>query len=511
MRVGTLNNCCASLHATKLVSSLCVTAIMMSQSSIPASTSTEGCAALPSTVRKSRRSWRLRSLVSSISTTVMSLASDTRFSATDEPTWPAPRITIFKVETRVKKHAFYADSCPESVFFSPSENAERFQLAVQVRALETASFGDARYGAVYLCEMMLEVGSLEGLAGLAQGKIERQVGLRGAACELRQHPFRVRDTYLLLQAGERQVTHRCGEILEVTRPCEIAQDVEGTGREVSRRAKACFYQLGKHEGCDLGNILRMLAQSRKRDDDSRERLHQGRVETLRFHQVFRLLRGERYQLHVALFRARCEKRQVLLLVPRQHREFPDEQHAAGNLLQQILRRFVEGVRRIDPGRVGLLQIARIELRHHTSFAAQQHRCAGGRNPRQALLQLDDDHRAAEIRDAERHHRARLPCAQCTLYGREQLLQRDRFFQEIHCADACRLHGRVDGAVTRHHDHWHGELAPGGPFLQERNAVRVGHPNIEQHEVWSSLRAQRARRGGILGKLHRVPFVGEDFR
>src|SRR5256886_3975900 len=42
MRVGTLNNCCASLHATKLVSSLCVTAIIMSQSSIPASTSTEG-------------------------------------------------------------------------------------------------------------------------------------------------------------------------------------------------------------------------------------------------------------------------------------------------------------------------------------------------------------------------------------------------------------------------------------------------------------------------------------
>src|SRR5207247_1108037 len=195
-------------------------------------------------------------------------------------TWPAPRITIFKAETRVKKHAFYADSRPESVFFSPGENSERFQLAVQVRALETASFGDARYGAVYLREMMLEVGSLEGLAGLAQGEIERQIGLCGAACELRQHPFRVRDTYLLL-------------------------------------------------------------------------------------------RGERHQLHVALFGARCEKRQVLLLVPGQHREFPDEQHAAGDLLQQILGRFVEGVRRIYPGRVGLLQIARIELRHHTSFAAQQ--------------------------------------------------------------------------------------------------------------------------------------------
>src|SRR2546426_8796143 len=293
MRVGTLNNTCASLQATKLVSSLCVTAIIMSQSSIPASTSTEGCAALPTTVRKSSRSWRLRSLVPSISTTVMSLASDARFSATDEPTWPAPRITIFKAEIRAKKHAFYAELVSESVFFSPGENAERFQLAVQVRALETASFGNARNRAVHLCKMMLEVGSLEGLAGLAQGEIERQLGLRGTACELRQHSFRVRDTYLLLQAGERQAAHCCGEILEGTRPSGIAQYVEGPGGKVSRRTKARLHQLGKHEGRDLGDVLRMLAQSRKRDDDSRERLHQGGVETLRFHQVLRLLRGER--------------------------------------------------------------------------------------------------------------------------------------------------------------------------------------------------------------------------
>src|SRR5438552_3643889 len=203
MRVGTLNSCCASLHATKLVSSLCVTAIIMSQSSMPASTSTEGCAALPTTVRKSRRSWRLRSLAASMSTTVMSLASDTRFSATEEPTWPAPRITIFKAE---------------SVFFSPGENAESFQLAVQVSALETAALGDARYGPVYLREMMLEVSPLERLAGLTQGKIEGQVGLGRAACKLRQHPFCVCDTDLLLQAGQRQVAHCCGEIFKVAGP-----------------------------------------------------------------------------------------------------------------------------------------------------------------------------------------------------------------------------------------------------------------------------------------------------
>src|SRR6266478_4230152 len=135
------------------------------------------------------------------------MAADTRLSATDEPTWPAPRIRILKAGVRAKERAFYAELVPESVFFSPGENAERFQLAVQVRAFQTASLGDARDGAVHLREMMLEIGPLEGLAGLAQGEIERQVGLRCAALELRQHPFRVRDTDLLLQAGERQVTH----------------------------------------------------------------------------------------------------------------------------------------------------------------------------------------------------------------------------------------------------------------------------------------------------------------
>src|SRR5882672_1159064 len=183
MRVGTLNNCCASLHATRFVSSLCVTAIMRSQSSIPASRSTEGCAALPSTVRRSSRSCRLRSLAPSMSTTVMSLASDTRLSATVEPTWPAPRITIFTTGTGAKKDAFYAElvfpralgaranlrfrsfaALARSVFFSPCEDTERLELPVQVRTLQAAALGDARDGSVRLCEVMLEVVSLEGLA-----------------------------------------------------------------------------------------------------------------------------------------------------------------------------------------------------------------------------------------------------------------------------------------------------------------------------------------------------------
>ena len=55
MRVGVLNIFAASLHATRLVSSLRVTAKMRSASAAPACVSTSGCAALPTTVRRS--SW----------------------------------------------------------------------------------------------------------------------------------------------------------------------------------------------------------------------------------------------------------------------------------------------------------------------------------------------------------------------------------------------------------------------------------------------------------------------
>ena len=86
MRVGVLNICAPSLHATRLVSSLRVTANMRSASCAPARASTVGCAALPTMVRKSSRSWSCFRRTGSVSTTVMSLASEHRLSATDAPT-----------------------------------------------------------------------------------------------------------------------------------------------------------------------------------------------------------------------------------------------------------------------------------------------------------------------------------------------------------------------------------------------------------------------------------------
>src|SRR3989338_10375822 len=80
-----------------LTSSLLVTAISMSASSAPAWRSTVGREPRPWMVRISRRSPRLRRRSPSVSTTVMSLASLARCSARVPPTWPAPRMMIFKL------------------------------------------------------------------------------------------------------------------------------------------------------------------------------------------------------------------------------------------------------------------------------------------------------------------------------------------------------------------------------------------------------------------------------
>ncbi len=98
MRIGMLKTACPTLQATRFVSSLAVTAKSMSVSAAPASASTSGCAALPTTVRRSNWFCRSRRRSALVSTTVTSFFSETRLSATLAPTWPAPRMRIFNGE-----------------------------------------------------------------------------------------------------------------------------------------------------------------------------------------------------------------------------------------------------------------------------------------------------------------------------------------------------------------------------------------------------------------------------
>ena len=95
MRVGILKTTCATLQATRLVSSCEVQAISMSVSAAPASASTSGLMPLPTTPRRSKRVSRSRRRTPSVSMTVMSFFSPSRLSATLSPTRPAPKIRIF--------------------------------------------------------------------------------------------------------------------------------------------------------------------------------------------------------------------------------------------------------------------------------------------------------------------------------------------------------------------------------------------------------------------------------
>jgi hypothetical protein len=75
----------------------------------------------------------------------------------------------------------------------------------------------------------------------------------------------------------------------------------------------------------------------------------------------------------------------------------------------------------------------------------------------------------------------------------------------------RLDRGVDRAVSAHHDDRHGQQPAGGPFLQQRDAVHIGHPDVEQHEVGTQAIAAGARLGSVFGQLDVVAFVREDFR
>jgi len=94
---------------------------------------------------------------------------------------------------------------------------------------------------------------------------------------------------------------------------------------------------------------------------------------------------------------------------------------------------------------------------------------------------------------------------------DQLGQSHRLFQKIDCAEPGGLDCSIDGAMSRHHDDRHGELATARPFLEQRHAVSIRHPDIEQHQVRASLRSKGTCRLGVFRQVHVIALIGEDFR
>ena len=213
---------------------------------------------------------------------------------------------------------------------------------------------------------------------------------------------------------------------------------------------------------------------------------------------------------------RLERRdQQALRLRRQVLDAVDEQHAAGRLLehagvnairifgavQRRGRAFIAHARRDQlherprRARAERMNVARERFASGAGLADDEHR----RLMRSDLLDLlaQRVHRAAlaDRRDQRRHQRAAgLPLVttgiERALDRAQQLGERQRLLDEIECAEPRRFDRGLDRAVARHHDDRAGRAVRLRPFAQQRDAVGVGHPDIEQHQIGIVLRAAR---------------------
>jgi hypothetical protein len=94
--------------------------------------------------------------------------------------------------------------------------------------------------------------------------------------------------------------------------------------------------------------------------------------------------------------------------------------------------------------------------------------------------------------------------------RQEFLQADRLFQKIKRTDLGCLNRRFDGAVAGHDDHRHCQLSVRRPFAQQRHAVGIGHPDVEQDEGRLRIRTIVPGLAGIFCHADLVAFVPQNF-
>ena len=98
------------------------------------------------------------------------------------------------------------------------------------------------------------------------------------------------------------------------------------------------------------------------------------------------------------------------------------------------------------------------------------------------------------------------CLDCA----QQFRERQWLLDKVERAKARRLDRGIDSAVTRHDDDWTIHVTTLRPFTQQRDAICIRHPDIEQYEVKLAVRPRRARFSSVRGNRHAVSFVCEDF-
>ena len=91
----------------------------------------------------------------------------------------------------------------------------------------------------------------------------------------------------------------------------------------------------------------------------------------------------------------------------------------------------------------------------------------------------------------------------------RLVERQRLLDEIERAQTRGLDRSLDRAVTGHHDNGAAVGEPGRPLAQQRDAIDVRHPDVEQHEVGDLTRARGACLCSVGRYIHLVALLGED--
>ena len=97
------------------------------------------------------------------------------------------------------------------------------------------------------------------------------------------------------------------------------------------------------------------------------------------------------------------------------------------------------------------------------------------------LGLDDRGAGAERRERDAAWTLTGSRLQRPRHRREQLLQANGLFEKIERADLRGFDCGFNGPVSRHHDDRHGQLPVRRPFAQQRHAIGIRHPDIEQHQ------------------------------
>ena len=140
-------------------------------------------------------------------------------------------------------------------------------------------------------------------------------------------------------------------------------------------------------------------------------------------------------------------------------------------------------------RAQLVQIARNDFLAAARFAGDEHGGLVLRDPRGVVTKLLNrstrSERIVERRDASSEADVlalEIRRLERTLHRDEQLRYRQRLLDEIVGAEARRLDSGFHRSVSGHHDHGYVDVSVRRPLLQQRDTVRVRHPDVEQHEI-----------------------------